>query len=102
MVHKVIVQKRARDQFLALCDYLATEFGKRSADDFAFEVENGIATLKIFPDSGHPEPIESKYQYRSMIVGKYNKMYYFLQSNTLVIAAIADMRMHPFRVFRVT
>ena len=43
----------------------------------------------------HPEPIESKYAYRSKIVGNYNKMYYFIRKNTLVIAAFADMRMHP-------
>lgn len=100
MVHKVVVRKRAIIQFQSICDYLAEEFGERTADDFEFEVENCVATLRKFPESGHPEPIESKYQYRSKIVGKYNKMFYFLRGNTMVIAAFADMRMRPDNILR--
>ena len=83
MLHRIVFQKRARQQFQSICDYLADE------------VEQCVATLMKFPESGHPEPIESKYVYRSKIVGKYNKMYYLIRRNTLVIAAFADMRMHP-------
>ena len=95
MVHKVIILSKAYSQFQSICDYLAEEFGERIADGFEFEVENCVAMLRKFPESGHPEPIESKYQYRSRIVGEYNKMYYYLRRNTLVIAAFADMRMSP-------
>lgn len=95
MLHKIVILKRAYTHFQNICDYLANEFGERVADEFEFEVENCVATLMKFPESGHPEPIRSKYQYRSKIVGEYNKMYYFINRNTLVIAAFADMRMHP-------
>ncbi len=87
--------RKAYSQFQSICDYLVDEFGDSVADDFEFDVENCVAILRNFPESGHPEPIESKYQYRSKIVGQYNKMYYFLRGNTLVIAAFADMRMNP-------
>ena len=100
MVHKVIIQRRALSQFQNICDYLTEEFGEQVADDFEYEIENCIATLKIFPESGHPEDIESKYQWRSKIVGKYNKMYYFIDRNTMVIAAFADMRMHPDNILK--
>ena len=95
MVHKVIILRQAYDQFQKICDYLVKEFGEHTADDFVFEVENSVAMLRKFPESGHPESIPSKYLYRSKIVGKYNKMYYFLRGNTMVFAAFADMRMHP-------
>ncbi len=100
MVHKVIIQKRAYTQFQSICDYLVDTFGERVADAFEFEVENCVEMLKKFPESGHPEPIQSKYKYRSKIVGTHNKMYYFVDRNTLVIAAFADMRMHPKNVIK--
>ena len=100
MVHKVVIQKRAYSQFQSICDYLVNEFDERTADAFEFEVENCVAMLKKFPESGHPEPILSKYSYRSKIVGEHNKLYYFVHQNTLVIAAFADMRMHPDNVMK--
>ena len=100
MVHRVVIRKRAITQFQAICEYLTEEFGGAIADDFEFEIENCIKILRRFPESGHPEPIESKFIYRSKIVGKYNKMYYYLRDNTLVIAAFADMRMHPDNVMK--
>ena len=54
-----------------------------------------IAELQRHPDSGHIEPFGRRYTYRSCIIGKINKMYYFVHNNTLFIAAFADMRMHP-------
>ena len=100
MLHKVIFQKRARLQFQHICDYLVDEFGERVADNFENEVEQCVASLQKYPESGHPEPIESHYFYRSKKVGKYNKMYYYVRSDTLVIAAFADMRMHPDNVLK--
>ena len=100
MVHKVVIQKRAYSQFQCICDYLVDEFGERTADAFEFEVENCVAMLRKFPESGHPESIPSKYSYRSKIVGEHNKLYYFVYQNTLVIAAFADMRMHPDNVIK--
>ena len=91
MLHRIVITKRAYAQFQSICEYLVDEFGECIADNFEFEVEQCVATLMKFPESGHPEPIESKYTYRSKIVGNCNKMYYFIRKNTLVIAAFADM-----------
>ena len=95
MLHNVVILRRAYSQFQSVCQYLAEEFGERVADAFEQEVHQSVESLKKFPESGHPEPIESKYFYRSKIVGKYNKMYYYVRGESLVIAAFADMRMHP-------
>lgn len=95
MLHRFIFLKRSQLQFQSVCDYLVAEFGERVADNFINEVEQCVASLLKYPESGHPEPIESKYFYRSKIVGKYNRMYYYVRRDTLVIAAFADMRMHP-------
>lgn len=95
MLHRFVFQKKARLQFDSICDYLGYEFGTKTAEDFVSEVEQCVATLTKFPESGHIEQIKGKTVYRSRIIGKYNKMYYYLRGNTLVIAAFADMRMHP-------
>ena len=95
MLYNVVILKRAYSQFQSICDYLVAEFGERTVNAFEIEVEQCVATLRKYPESGHPEPIESKYFYRSKVVGKYNKMYYYVHGDTLIIAAFADMRMHP-------
>ena len=95
MLHRLVFQKRARQQFQVICDYLVSEFGISTTENFVDEAEQIVAMLMKFPLSGHPEPIESKYVYRSRIVGKYSKMYYYVRRNTLVIAAFVDMRMNP-------
>ena len=95
MLYNVVILKRAYLQFQSICDYLVAEFGERTVNSFEIEVEQCVATLRKYPESGHPEPIESKYFYRSKVVGKYNKMYYYVHGDTLIIAAFADMRMHP-------
>ena len=98
MLHRFVFQKKARLQFQNICDYIDGEFGVRIADEFVYEVELCIASVMKFPESGHPEFKIGKYHIRSKIVGRYNKMYYFLQGNTLVITAFADMRMHPDKI----
>lgn len=100
MVHKVVILEKAYAQFQSICDYLENEFGERVADKFEQEVENCVSRLMSFPESGHVEPIKSNYTYRSKIVDKYNKLYYFLDGNTLVIVAFADMRMHPNNIMK--
>lgn len=95
MLHRFIFQRRARQQFQDICDYLVSEFGVKTTEEFIDEAEQIVAILMKFPACGHPEAIEGKYPYRSKIVGKYNKMYYYVRGNTLVIAAFVDMRMSP-------
>jgi len=60
MVHKVIVRKRAIIQFQSICDYLAEEFGEHTADDFEFEVENCVATLRKFPAPPPTPPLHGR------------------------------------------
>lgn len=98
MLHKTVILKRANVQFQSICDYLVEQFGERVADSFVSEVETCVASILKFPESGHPEPLIGKYQYRSKIVGKHNKLYYYVDNDTLVIAAFTDMRMHPNRI----
>ena len=57
MLHKIVISKRAYNQFQSICDYLVDEFGERVADNFEFEVEQCVSTLIKFPEAGHPEPI---------------------------------------------
>ena len=101
MLHKYIFQKRAYLQLRDICDYLDRKFGVRTTNEFLSEVEHSIDVLMKFPLSGHPELISKRQGYRSKIVGKRNKMYYYLRGNTLVIAAFVDMRMSPERIRKI-
>lgn len=100
MLYDVRITSRANRQFQSICEYLAVEFGESVADAFEREVDKMVTALRRFPESGHLESFESRYTYRSRIIGKINKMYYFVHEQTIVIAAFADMRMHPDNIRR--
>ena len=68
MLDNVVILKRANRQFQSICDYLVDEFGESVADAFESEVERCVTTLVKFPEAGHPEPIDSKYIYRSKVI----------------------------------
>ena len=97
MLHAIEVLPRAQKQLQSIYRYLVDEFGERTTDRFQDEVETLAEMLLKYPESGHIEQVttSSRRLYRSRIVGKYNKMVYFVSGQTLYIAAFWDMRMHP-------
>ena len=76
--------------------------GERSAMKFSNQVDDKIKMLLKFPESGHLEPLLSfrKLPYRSKLINKRYKMIYYIDDETLWVAAIWDMRMHPKKLIK--
>ena len=55
-----------------------------------------------FPDTGFPEPllVRRKKLFRAAILNRNYKMIYYVDNDTIWVAAIWDMRMHPNRLRR--
>ena len=76
--------------------------GEKSAMKFSRQVDDKIQMLLKFPESGHLEPMlkSRKIPYRSKLINKRYQMIYYIDNETLWIAAIWDMRMHPERLIK--
>jgi len=53
--------------------------------------------LSTHPHIGHPEPLLANWPlgYRSIVIGRYNKMIYYIKESTIHISAIWDTRRDP-------
>ena len=91
------VLKRAQKRLQQLFSYLECEFGEHTANKFQEDVIAKGESLLKFPEAGHPEPLLKgcKTFYRYIVVGKYNKMMYYIKGDIIVIADIWDMRQNP-------
>jgi len=91
--------KRALREYRNVLTYIAKEFGKKTALDFVDGVEFYDDRLSRFPEMGAPEPFLSdrtKYVYHSLIVSKYNKVIYIIDSERKVtVVDMWDMRREP-------
>ena len=78
-------------------DYYLENFGVQAATNLAHEIDEKTKTLRKYPEIGFPEPllIHRHAMYRATIIGRYHKLIYYVRGNTLRIAALWDMRMHP-------
>ena len=76
--------------------------GEKSAMKFSRQVDDKIQMLLKFPETGHLEPMlkSRKVAYRSKLINKRYKMIYYINGDTIWVAAIWDMRMHPVRLFK--
>ena len=45
MLHRLVFQKRARQQFQVICDYLVSEFGISTTENFVDEAEQIVGML---------------------------------------------------------
>lgn len=89
--------KDATDSLNDIMEYLFAEFGISSVIKLRDEIDNYANTLLTNPKMGIIEPIllHKKYEYRSIVVNSVNKIVYRIDSNTLYIVDIWDMRRSP-------
>lgn len=93
---------RALQEWEHIAHYIYEEFGKKAVIKFEQELavwENRMAE--------HPEiaPIElllkgKKREYRGLIVGKHNKLIYYIEDGIIHIADFWDMRREPVKLSR--
>ena len=91
------VNDKAREMLVAITDYYAEMAGMSSVDKLLDAVRQKTKRVAQYPESGTPEPLLAgrKYFYRSCILNRRIKMVYYVEDNTIKVAAFWDMRMNP-------
>ena len=82
---------------LRTADEIAEERGDRSSVKFMTEVMNSANLLIKHPNYGQKEPLlrKSKIPFRRVVIGKLNKLIYFVDGDVIKIADFWNTRMNP-------
>lgn len=94
---KAIWEPKAKVAKRQIAAYIRTEFGTKRAKKFRQEVDDMVTMLMRAPNIGQIDPLfggRAK-TYRSVIVNGLNKMVYYVEDDTVHIAAFWDTRMEP-------
>ena len=86
--------KEVRDQ---IANYISRQFGRKSKIRFLQEVRETAQLLKTSPNMGSIDPLfEGRAKtYRSVIIQGLSKMVYYIDGDTIYIAAFWDTRREP-------
>ena len=86
--------KEVRDQ---IANYISRQFGRKSKIRFLQEVRETTHLLKSSPDIGSIDPLFANRSktYRSVIIHGLSKMVYYIDGDTIYIAAFWDTRREP-------
>jgi len=93
---KVIWDPQAKKNRSQVADYIRRQFGARRKIRFLQEVREITNKLRSAPYIGKIDPIfeDRARTYRSIIVNGLNKIVYFVEDDTIYIAAFWDTRMN--------
>ena len=80
-----------------IVSYIRRRFGIKYVKDFRQEVDQTVKLLSCSPNIGSIDPLFSNRSktYRSLIINGLSKMVYFVENDTIYIAAFWDTRMEP-------
>ena len=94
---KVIWHPSAERAKLQVADYIRMQFGFKRKKVFMQEVRQMTQQLKRSPNIGSIDPLfEGRAKtYRSVVVNGLNKLVYYVEDDTIHIAAFWDTRMEP-------
>ncbi len=95
---RVVQTDSAKQQILDTARYIRREFGKKSKESFLQKVRETRRLLADNPCLGPIEPLlaERTQTYRSVVVGKLNKMVYYIEEDTVIyVVAFWDCRREP-------
>lgn len=96
---KVVWRDKASQLLEAHIDYALTEFGRKAVSNWYKDLQRIEAQMAVHPESFTPEPllVHRRKTYRSAIIMKNFKLIHFydLESDTVYIDYIWDMRMKP-------
>ena len=94
---KAVWSPKAKDGKRQVAAYIRQEFGTKRAKKFRQEVDEIVNMLRRSPYIGQIDPLfeDRAKTYRSVIVNGLNKMVYYIEDDTLHIAAFWDTRMEP-------
>ena len=94
---RIVITDRADAQVQATAEYIKEEFGRKAEQKFKAKFRE---TIRLLADNPHLGPIESllverAQTYRSVVVGKLNKMVYLIEGDVIYIVAFWDCRQEP-------
>lgn len=89
--------KRAAAQLHQIEEYVLRDFGEHVRQEFMDDVEKAVISLVEMPNKGIIDPLfaHRKQTYRSIIVRRLNKVVYYVNNDTIHIAAFWDTRREP-------
>jgi plasmid stabilization system protein ParE len=89
--------QKARESASEILIYIYLEFGSKASIKFLQSIERTTKVLEHNSFAGRIESllIGSKYEYRSLVVNKINKLVYRIDNDTIVIVAYWDTRREP-------
>lgn len=96
---KIIWSKPAEKALRLAADYILEEYGQRARNTFLCEVDATVRLLPQNPDMGSREPLlaDRTEVYRSIAVGRLNKVVYRVTGRYIIVAALWDTRREPRR-----
>ena len=94
---KVVWDAKARKSRNQVAEYIHRHFGAKRKDMFLLEVRETTKMLKTHPNLGPIDPLfnDRPKTYRSVIINGLSKMVYFIEDDTIYIAAFWDTRCEP-------
>ena len=77
--------------------YINKNFGATALKDFLHEIDRTVNLIKSNPAIAHIDPLfeERAKTYRSIIINRRSKMVYYIEDETIYIAAFWDCRKDP-------
>ena len=94
---KVKTLEQAEQAISNTASYIHREFGRKSRDKFLLKIKETRMLLATNPYLGPVEPLlaDRASTYRSVVVGKLNKMVYRIMDDRIEIADLWDCRREP-------
>ena len=95
MVYHLIFKKRFRNKLEKLLTYLEGEFGLLITQKFARKLDKQFRLLQKQPFIGSQSPTIPNI--RSIPAGRYNRIYYRIEKDIIIIVNMYDTRINPKR-----
>lgn len=94
---KIVWHKRADAALHQVEDYILENFGDKVRQEFMDEVDHAVQALADMPTMGQLDPlfVHRKQAYRSIVVRRLNKIVYYVNNDTIHVAAFWDTRREP-------
>ena len=94
---KVVWSLEAHDQLRQTADFIESKFGDKAKIVFLDDLYHVVSLMEGFPHLGKEEPLleGASVVYRSMIIGRLNKVVYYVNNDAIEVVALWDTRREP-------
>lgn len=94
---KVVILQEADRRIKETAEYIRTEFGRQSEQKFKYALRKVVNLLQDNPQLGPLEPLlaERASAYRSIVMGRLNKVVYRIVDDRIEIVDLWDCRREP-------